>query len=166
MKIIEQNIALGRTSPNDLPGHRQYHFLRGLPLGFDQLAFERPRVRRVKTATKRDFCARTPLIRSQEKTMARTWAGLAQIHFHQHRESDATVRLVLKGGGCENVGRNIPAKRRNKCQSRSDGCRKAILDAVLQAQGKGCGPGILGVCMAETGDGVRIFKTSTLARAG
>jgi fumarate hydratase class I len=28
-----------------------------------------------------------------------------------------------------------------------DGCRKAILDAVLQAQGKGCGPGVLGVCI-------------------
>ncbi len=28
-----------------------------------------------------------------------------------------------------------------------DGCRKAILDAVMQAQGKGCGPGILGVCI-------------------
>jgi fumarate hydratase class I len=28
-----------------------------------------------------------------------------------------------------------------------DGVRKAILDAVLQAQGKGCGPGILGVCI-------------------
>ena len=28
-----------------------------------------------------------------------------------------------------------------------DGYRKVILDAVLQAQGKGCGPGILGVCI-------------------
>src|SRR5213076_1703316 len=28
-----------------------------------------------------------------------------------------------------------------------DGCRKVILDAVLQAQGKECGPGILGVCI-------------------
>ena len=28
-----------------------------------------------------------------------------------------------------------------------DGYRKAILDAVLQAQGKGCGPGILGACI-------------------
>jgi fumarate hydratase class I len=28
-----------------------------------------------------------------------------------------------------------------------DGCRKVILDAVVQAQGKGCGPGILGVCI-------------------
>ena len=27
------------------------------------------------------------------------------------------------------------------------GCRKVIFDAVLQAQGKGCGPGILGVCI-------------------
>ena len=28
-----------------------------------------------------------------------------------------------------------------------DGCRRVILDAVLQAQGKGCGPGVLGVCI-------------------
>lgn len=28
-----------------------------------------------------------------------------------------------------------------------EGCRKVILDAVLQAQGKGCGPGILGICI-------------------
>jgi len=27
------------------------------------------------------------------------------------------------------------------------GCRRVILDAVLQAQGKGCGPGVLGICL-------------------
>jgi fumarate hydratase class I len=58
------------------------------------------------------------------------------------------VRLVLKGGGCENVGAqySLPSEKL-KANRDLDGCRKAILDAVLQAQGKGCGPGILGVCI-------------------
>jgi fumarate hydratase class I len=58
------------------------------------------------------------------------------------------VRLVLKGGGCENVGAqySLPNEKLNANRD-LDGCRKVILDAVLQAQGKGCGPGILGICI-------------------
>src|SRR5947208_12479935 len=58
------------------------------------------------------------------------------------------VRRILKVGGLENVGGqdSLPNE---KLQADRDlaGCRKVILDAVLQAQGKGCGPGILGVCI-------------------
>jgi fumarate hydratase class I len=58
------------------------------------------------------------------------------------------VRLVLKGGGCENVGAQYSLPNEKLKASRDlDGCRKVILDAVLQAQGKGCGPGVLGVCI-------------------
>ena len=58
------------------------------------------------------------------------------------------MRLVLKGGGCENVGAQYSLPNEKLKANRDlDGCRKAILDAVLQAQGKGCGPGILGVCI-------------------
>jgi fumarate hydratase class I len=55
---------------------------------------------------------------------------------------------MLKGGGCENVGAqySLPMEK-IKANRDLDGCRKSILDAVLQAQGKGCGPGILGVCI-------------------
>ncbi len=69
-------------------------------------------------------------------------------HFHQHRSPEISVRLVLKGGGCENVGAQYSLPDDTIQANRDlDGCRKAILDAVLQAQGKGCGPGILGVCI-------------------
>jgi fumarate hydratase class I len=70
------------------------------------------------------------------------------VHFHQHRGNALEVRLVLKGGGCENVGAqySLPIEKL-KANRDLDGCRKVILDAVLQAQGKGCGPGILGVCI-------------------
>jgi fumarate hydratase class I len=55
---------------------------------------------------------------------------------------------MLKGGGCENVGAQYSLPNEKLKANRDlDGCRKAILDAVLQAQGKGCGPGILGVCI-------------------
>ena len=45
------------------------------------------------------------------------------------------------------------------------GCRKVILDAVLQAQGKGCGPGILGVCIGgDRATGYELSKQEFLRR--
>jgi fumarate hydratase class I len=58
------------------------------------------------------------------------------------------VRLILKGGGCENVGAQYSLPDTRIGANRDlDGVRKVILDAVVQAQGKGCSPGILGVCI-------------------
>jgi fumarate hydratase class I len=55
---------------------------------------------------------------------------------------------MLKGGGCENVGAQYSLPNEKLKANRDlDGCRRVILDAVLQAQGKGCGPGILGICI-------------------
>src|SRR5204863_2137168 len=74
--------------------------------------------------------------------------GSPTVHFHQHASPEVRVRLVLKGGGCENVGAQYSLPHEKLQANRDlDGCRKVILDAVLQAQGKGCGPGILGICI-------------------
>ena len=74
--------------------------------------------------------------------------GSPNLHFHQHAEDDIAVRLVLKGGGCENVGAQFSLPNtRLKANRDLDGCRKVILEAVHQAQGRGCGPGVLGVCI-------------------
>jgi len=69
-------------------------------------------------------------------------------HFEEWEEDYLKVDLMLKGGGCENVGAQYSLPN-EKLQADRDlgGCRRVILDAVLQAQGKGCGPGILGVCV-------------------
>ncbi|MGH7970921.1 MAG: fumarate hydratase, partial [Limisphaerales bacterium] len=46
-----------------------------------------------------------------------------------------------------------------------DGCRKAILDAVVTAQGKGCGPGILGICIGgDRATGYEFSKRQLLRR--
>ena len=74
--------------------------------------------------------------------------GSPQFHLHQSRKKSLTVRMMLKGGGCENVGvqYSLPDNRLGAGRDLA-GVRKCLLDAVLQAQGKGCGPGILGVCI-------------------
>ena len=92
--------------------------------------------------------------------------GAPTLHFHQHAAPEVRVRLVLKGGGCENVGAqySLPNEKLNANRD-LDGCRKVILDAVLQAQGKGCGPGILGVCIGgDRATGYEFSKTQFLRR--
>ena len=53
---------------------------------------------------------------------------------------------MLKGGGCENVGAQYALPNQALEAGRDlDGVRRVILDAIQKAQGKGCGPGVLGV---------------------
>ncbi len=68
------------------------------------------------------------------------------VHFEEWEEPYIRLRLMLKGGGCENVGAqySLPNLRLGADRDIA-GIKKVILDAVYQAQGKGCAPGILGV---------------------
>jgi len=68
------------------------------------------------------------------------------IHFEEVEGDELTVELMLKGGGCENVGiqYSLPDNRLGAGRDLA-GVRKVVLDAVQRAQGQGCAPGILGV---------------------
>ena len=70
------------------------------------------------------------------------------IHFTQVDGDTLTMDLILKGGGCENVGRqySLPDDRLHAGRD-LEGVRKVVLDAVYQAQGEGCAPGFLGVAI-------------------
>ena len=68
------------------------------------------------------------------------------IHFEEVDGDVLTVDLMLKGGGCENVGAQYKLPNNRLGAGRDlEGVRKVVLDAVYQAQGKGCAPGALGV---------------------
>jgi len=78
--------------------------------------------------------------------------GTPIIHFEQWENDDEIeVKLILKGGGCENMNAqySLPAELSNlgRADRSIDGVRKCILHAVWQAQGKGCAPGAIGVCI-------------------
>ena len=70
------------------------------------------------------------------------------VHFEEVEGDKLTVDLMLKGGGCENVGAQY-ALPYNQLGAGRDlaGVRKVALDAVQKAQGKGCAPGILGIAI-------------------
>jgi len=70
------------------------------------------------------------------------------IHFEEVEDDTLTVDLILKGGGCENVGAQYSLPNTSLGAGRDlAGVRKVVLDAVHKAQGKGCAPGILGVAI-------------------
>ncbi len=68
------------------------------------------------------------------------------IHFHQWDKDEVRIRLLLKGGGSENVGAQykLPYPPLNAGRDLK-GVRKVIIDAVKNAQGLGCAPGTIGV---------------------
>jgi fumarate hydratase class I len=70
------------------------------------------------------------------------------LHFEEWEEGVLRVDLLLKGGGCENVGAQVKLPdTRLKADRDLNGVRNAVLDAVFQAQGKGCAPGVIGVAI-------------------
>jgi fumarate hydratase, class I len=79
--------------------------------------------------------------------------GTPVIHFEQWEHDEIEVKLILKGGGCENknVQYSLPAtlEKLGSAGRNLDGVRKCILHAVWQAQGQGCAPGALGVCIGS-----------------
>ena len=67
---------------------------------------------------------------------------------HYTLDSDSKVRLIMKGGGSENMSMQFSLPDAALGAGRDlEGVRRAVLAAVQHAQGYGCAPGILGVCI-------------------
>jgi fumarate hydratase class I len=78
--------------------------------------------------------------------------GSPAIHWNQwEKDDEIEVKLLLKGGGCENknIQYSIPCDLPNlgRVDRTLDGVRKCILHAIWQAQGHGCAPGAIGVAI-------------------
>ncbi|BDU73356.1 fumarate hydratase [Mesoterricola silvestris] len=85
--------------------------------------------------------------------------GHPVIHFEEREEPGIEISIMLKGGGCENVGAQYRLPDAALGAGRDlGGVRKCIIDAVTKAQGQGCSPGILGVAIG--GDRVTGYERS------
>ncbi len=77
--------------------------------------------------------------------------GTPIIHFEQWERDEIEVKLILKGGGCENTNAQyalpVELPHLGRADRTLEGVRKCILHAVWQAQGRGCSPGAVGVCV-------------------
>jgi fumarate hydratase class I len=77
--------------------------------------------------------------------------GTPIVHFDQWDRDEIEIKLILKGGGCENTNAQyalpVELSHLGRADRTLDGVRKCILHAAWHAQGKGCSPGAVGVCI-------------------
>lgn len=85
---------------------------------------------------------------SGENSGDNTGEDFPSLHFHEWDNENLHVDLLLKGGGSENVSTQYKLPDvRLKAGRDLEGVRRVVLDAVFQAQGEGCAPGVLGVAI-------------------
>ncbi len=74
--------------------------------------------------------------------------GSPMIYWSEKASKRLEMKLLLKGGGSENIGAQYSLPDDKLGAGRDlDGVRKCVLDAVFKAQGKGCPPSIISVCI-------------------
>lgn len=87
------------------------------------------------------------------------------IHFHEWEKDELHADLLLKGGGSENVCTQYKLPHAGLKAGRDlDGVRKVVLDAVYNAQGLGCAPGVLGIAIGGDRGGSYVKAKQQLLR--
>ncbi|TDG00744.1 fumarate hydratase [Paenibacillus piri] len=125
-------------------------FIIHCPVGANQIVMKKQILDAVAQATK-DSKLRTNSVDSLTgaNTGDNLGPGTPVVHFEQWERDDIEVKLILKGGGCENknIQYSLPAELEGlgKAGRDLDGIRKCIMHAIYQAQGQGCSAGFIGV---------------------
>lgn len=119
------------------------------PVGVSQMAFraavEKAVIRATEEGILRQNCVDSLNGKNSGNNLG---AGNPTIHWHEDTGTTLRIAVTLKGGGCENVGAQYALPDNALDAGRDlEGVRRCLLDAVVKAQGKGCAPGILGVCI-------------------
>ncbi|MEF3307555.1 fumarate hydratase [Paenibacillus sp. GYB004] len=125
-------------------------FIIHCPVGANQIEMKKSIIEAVRQATK-DSKLRPNSVDSLTGANSgdNIGPGVPVVHFEQWEKDDVDVRLILKGGGCENknIQYSLPAELEGvgKAGRDLDGIRKCIMHAIYQAQGQGCSAGFIGV---------------------
>ncbi|MDX1771708.1 MAG: fumarate hydratase, partial [Planococcaceae bacterium] len=120
------------------------------PIGVNQLEIKAAIRRAIVTATK-NAKLRPNAVDSLtgENSGDNLGEGVPVVKFEQWEKDYIEMKLILKGGGCENknIQYSLPAELEGigRAGRDLDGIRKCILHSVYQAQGQGCSAGFIGV---------------------
>lgn len=161
MGIIEKNIGLAKVKSAPLcQDTGSILFFIHYPWKMDGEALAQTIRKAVVASTKKGYLRQNSVDSLTGKNNGtNVGPGTPTLHMEPWKKDHFDIRLILKGGGCENVGAqySLPDSRIGAGRDLA-GVKKCILDAVQQAQGKGCGPGVLGVIIG--GDRATGYLTS------
>lgn len=148
LDAILENIRLAREQDAPLcqdTGVLSFTF--HVPVGFDTNALAAVTRVAVARATRMGYLRQNTIDSlSGESCETNVAHGSPLFKFKQCARSTVDVRLIMKGGGSENMGRQYSLPDERLGASRDlEGVRRCILDAIVATQGNGCAPGVLGV---------------------
>lgn len=149
--------ALGLILENLLVAHREQlpftshtssvSFYVRTPADFDRAVFEESGREAVVRATKQGWI-QPNLVDPVTGKVIKSNAGPGMPQFDYELDNRATleVRVVLKGNGAEGAGMQfvLPDESIGATNDLA-GVRRAVLEALIQNQGRGCGPGVIGI---------------------
>jgi len=152
LQMVTQNVGLAKK--RSLPICQDtgtLTFYVKCPVNYNQIEFKKATEEAVVKATQNGYLRQNSVDSLTGKNPGTNLGpGSPVFYFEQWEKEDVDIRLMLKGGGCENMSAQykLPATFSGKLYGRDlEGVRACVMDAVYQAQGKGCGPGFLGVCI-------------------
>ncbi|MEX0602904.1 MAG: fumarate hydratase, partial [Bacteroidota bacterium] len=122
------------------------------PVGANQLVMKKEILEAVAQATKEGKLRPNSVDSLTGKNSGNNIGeGTPVIHFEQWEKDDVEIRLILKGGGCENknIQYSLPTELPDlgRADRNLEGVRKCLMHAVFQAQGHGCSVGAIGVAI-------------------
>lgn len=151
LETIIQNVELSRAQSTPIcqdTGTPIFYVY--FPEGWSTLKLKAQIRSAMEQSTKRNYMRPNAVDAVYDKNSGNNLGGddFPSIHFVEVEGAQLTIELMLKGGGCENVGAqySLPDNRLGAGRDLA-GVRKVVLDSVQKAQGQGCAPGILGVAI-------------------
>ena len=157
LEMLVKNVALAReqSAPLCQDTGAPIFFVR-YPRGVAEADLRRELTAAIREATARAYLRPNAVCSITGKNSGdNTGPGVPAFHFHQFEETERPieVRLMLKGGGSENVSAQYSLPNSALKAGRNlEGVRRVVVDAVFQAQGQGCSPGIVGVGIGGSRD--------------
>ncbi|MGH9398604.1 MAG: FumA C-terminus/TtdB family hydratase beta subunit [Terriglobia bacterium] len=155
LSIIGENIDLAQENEGPICQDTGFPtFEIKTPVGVNQIGMRKQILEAVGAATKRGKLRPNSVDSLTGKNSGTNLgAEMPVMHFEQWERDEIEVRLILKGGGCENknIQYSLPQTLEHLGLAGRDleGVRKCILHSVWQAQGQGCAPGAVGVCIGS-----------------
>ena len=121
-----------------------------LPVGVSQKKLKEHIKEATQRATELGYLRPNTVDSLSGKTHEDNWGEHQPCFFFKESEEDEIkISLILKGGGCENVGKQYALPYTFGSGERADrnltGVKKCVVDAVNEAQGRGCSPGVVSV---------------------